>query len=67
MTPCAAYRFRGRLNNAPSLRIGHERGKDGMIELMATTDGLVGGKQWLASERQIPDSVEYLMANEFVG
>ncbi len=38
-----------------------------MIEPMATANGLVGGKQWLACERQVPDGVEHLVANEFVG
>src|SRR5262245_47931070 len=66
MATRASHRFRGRLNDPPRPGIGYQRRKDGVIELMATTDGLVGGEQWLASERQVPDGVEDLVANEFV-
>src|SRR5262249_56770658 len=57
----------GSLNNTPRLGIGHQRRKNCMIELMATANSLIGSKQWLASECKIPNGVEYLVANEFIG
>src|SRR5262245_32396496 len=66
MAACATHRFRGRLDDAPSLWIGHQCRQNGMVQPVPTANGLVSGEERLTCERQVANGIEDLVADKFV-
>ena len=62
-----AHARRRGFNHGPGGRVGYQRGKHRVIELVATAHGTVGPQNRRSSERKIADRVESLVPDELVG
>src|SRR5262245_57553403 len=58
--------YRIGLHQGPGALVGHQRGKNRVVELVATPNRAISAEDRHAGQRQIADGVERLVADELV-